>query len=229
MLRRVFWTSRCQFRSLPLKARAVAAPAPARRAIRRRPLLRRKPTRAHRRTPRRRLTTQHSAMPAKPLCRKSANALRRPKKNSRNLQKAQAAREEAEAKAKGDFESLAKTAQDERDALKAELAKRDHDDLKRTVATKHKLSSELAARLVGETEAELEADAKALAKLVGAREAPDTEAGAGARGASSPSDRPSRRNRLRGKRPRPTRSTVDRKSPGPIGPSAIPGGPIQEA
>jgi hypothetical protein len=97
---------------------------------------------------------------------------------------------EAAAKAKGDFEKLADDRQAQIELLQAQIADRDAADLKRTVAAKHKLPPDLAARLVGETEAELEADAKTLAKLVGAREAPDTEAGAGARGAAGTSDRP---------------------------------------
>lgn len=106
----------------------------------------------------------------------------------------------AAAKEKGEWEQVAKGAEEERDQLKAELAKRDHDDLKRRVAAKHELPAELADRLIGDDETALDEDAKKLAKTVGARKAPDTEGGAGEKGASGPSDRPIRKTAKEGEK-----------------------------
>lgn len=66
----------------------------------------------------------------------------------------------------GEFKKLAETAQAERDALKGQLADRDHADLQRAVAVEQKLPAEMATRLRGATREELTADAKELAKLV---------------------------------------------------------------
>lgn len=94
------------------------------------------------------------------------------------------------AKAKGDFEALAKSAQEERDALKAELAERDRRDLRARVARTHKLPDDLAALLQGDDEAALVESAKLLAKHLKPVAAPDTEAGAGVGTASKVGDRP---------------------------------------
>lgn len=96
----------------------------------------------------------------------------------------------AAAKAQGDFKALYEAEQAKATDLADKLAKKEHADLQRAVAVKHKLPADLASRLIGETEAELDEDAKKLAKTVGTREAPDTEAGAGAKGATGTSDRP---------------------------------------
>jgi hypothetical protein len=99
-------------------------------------------------------------------------------------------RTEQEAKDKGEFEALANQYKARIDELEADAAKRDREDLKRTVGKKHGLGDEAIARLQGDDEAALEVDAKALAKLLGARKAPDTEGGVGAGATSSVSDRP---------------------------------------
>lgn len=107
--------------------------------------------------------------------------------------------DEEAAKAKGDFEKLATDRQAEIDRLQGELSKRDIEALKLSIADKHKLPADLADRLVGDDEAALEEDAKKLfkklSKMVGAREAPDTEGGAGERGSTGPSDRPVLKNK----------------------------------
>lgn len=90
----------------------------------------------------------------------------------------------AEAAKKGDWEKVATDRQREIDDLKAEIAKRDQGDLRRKVAAANKLPADAAERLKGTTEAELDADAKELAKLIGVREAPNTEAGSGGKGQS---------------------------------------------
>lgn len=98
--------------------------------------------------------------------------------------------EEAKAQEQGEWEKLAKQREDELNAARAELAKRDHNALKAKAAAKHRLPDELAERLAGETEADLDADAAKLAKLVEPRKAPDTEAGSGTKGATPSPDRP---------------------------------------
>lgn len=62
----------------------------------------------------------------------------------------------------------------DRDAV---IAERERNLLKARVAAKYKLPDSLTARLIGEDEAALEADAKALARLVAPPKAPDTETG----------------------------------------------------
>jgi hypothetical protein len=88
-------------------------------------------------------------------------------------------RDEDEAKAKGAWEQLANDREAENIRLKAEIADRDRQLLAAKVAARHALPDSLAARLIGTTEAELEEDAKTLAKSIGARTAPETEAGVG--------------------------------------------------
>lgn len=74
-----------------------------------------------------------------------------------------AERAAAETAAKnGEWEKLAKQHETELARLQAELKAREIAERKRAVAEKNGLPASLASRLVGETEAELEADAKAL-------------------------------------------------------------------
>lgn len=63
------------------------------------------------------------------------------------------------------FEAEAKMLQAEIAKRDAELAKRDYEALRTRVAARHGLAPELATRLVGQTEEELETDAQALKKL----------------------------------------------------------------
>lgn len=111
-------------------------------------------------------------------------------KELKKLQRAQADREAADAKARGDWEKLATDRQAEIDRLSAEVARRDADALRAKVAARHTLPEALAARLVGDDEAALEADAKELAKLVKPPAAADTEVGAGSGKRTGPADKP---------------------------------------
>lgn len=86
----------------------------------------------------------------------------------------------------GEWESVAKAKDGEiaeRDAriaeLEAAIADRDLSLVKARVAAKHRLPEKLIARLQGANEAELDADAKELAKLVASPKAPDTQVGGG--------------------------------------------------
>ena len=83
------------------------------------------------------------------------------------------------AKKRGDFEKLANDRQAEIDRLKGEVEKRDRDALRVKVAAKHKLPEALASRIVGNTEAEMEADAVNLAKTIGPAPATNNDANRG--------------------------------------------------
>lgn len=89
--------------------------------------------------------------------------------------------EAARAKEQGDYRALYEAAEAKAAELEGQLKSRDFEAMRAKVAAKHGLPAELAARLSGADESDLEADAKALAKLIGPRPAPDTEAGAGTR------------------------------------------------
>ena len=94
-----------------------------------------------------------------------------------DFEKAQKDRDDAAAKEKGEWETIAKQREDELAQLKADLAERDLNDLKRTIAKDEGLPGDLALRLAGADEDELRKDAKALAKHIKAQDAPDTDAG----------------------------------------------------
>lgn len=79
----------------------------------------------------------------------------------KQLEAAAKAAEEAAAK-NGEWEKVAKAKEAELAELQAALKAKELADLKRTVAEKVGLPLQLAARLVGETEADIEKDAKTL-------------------------------------------------------------------
>lgn len=89
--------------------------------------------------------------------------------------KAEAAKDEA--KKQGDFEKLYNAEKEAHDTLKADVAKRDHEDLKKRIAAEAKLPEGAWKRLVGETEDELKADAKDMAKTFVSTKDVDTDAG----------------------------------------------------
>jgi len=103
--------------------------------------------------------------------------LRDTTKELADLKKAQQDREEAEAKEKGEWEKLAKDRADKIAELEAQLAERQTTDLKASIARKHSIPDDLIPLLQGESEDDIEASAKTLAKHVKQREAPDTDAG----------------------------------------------------
>lgn len=94
-----------------------------------------------------------------------------------DIEKAQKDRDDADAKAKGEWEKVATERQQELDQLKADLAARDLNDRKTAIAKAAGLPDDLATRLQGETDEELEADAKGMAKLLRVQEAPENDAG----------------------------------------------------
>ena len=74
--------------------------------------------------------------------------------------------EEQKLKEQGEYKTLLDKAEAEKQELLTKLAARDRADLLAKVAKKHNLPDDLAPRLQGETEAELDADAAKLAKLI---------------------------------------------------------------
>ncbi len=101
------------------------------------------------------------------------------------LKREQAKRDEAEATAKGEFEKLATERQKRIDELEAAVTERDRLDRRRAMRQKHHLAEDLEPLISGETDVEMEAAAKLLAKHAKAPAAADTEAGSGNRSASN--------------------------------------------
>jgi hypothetical protein len=77
----------------------------------------------------------------------------------------------------GEFKALADQRQMRILELEADLKSREVNTLKATVATRHKLPEHWIGRLVGETEAELDADAARIAKDLAPPKAPNAEGG----------------------------------------------------
>jgi len=86
-------------------------------------------------------------------------------KSRREKEAQEAAKKAADeaAKANAEWEKLAKQREEENAKLTAELKARDLADRKRSIAVKVGLPESLAPRLVGETDEDIEKDAKALA------------------------------------------------------------------
>lgn len=107
------------------------------------------------------------------------------------------------AKEQGNFKALYEAEQVKRETLERDLETRDRADLVRRVAEKHKLPAAMAKRLTGETEADLDADAKDLAKLITTDRVVDTETGSGAGGGTgSRGNRQGRKSTENGETPR---------------------------
>lgn len=116
---------------------------------------------------------------AKKLRSEAANLRQRLKDAETKAQEAerkQKERDDADAKAKGEWEKVATEREKELETLRAQIAERDLNDLKRTVAAEEGLPADLAVRLSGEDEDALRKDAKALAKHLKAKDAA-TDAG----------------------------------------------------
>lgn len=88
-------------------------------------------------------------------------------------------RQQAEAIQKGELQPVIDQLRQQNAELEARAAKAERDSLIARVAARHKLPDDIAARLVGATEDELDADAKKLAAMLVPPKAPVTEAGAG--------------------------------------------------
>lgn len=98
--------------------------------------------------------------------------------------KAEKAEKDKKAKEAGDYETLLASRDSRITELEAQVAEKEKGSLRSKIANKHKLPEEAAARLIGETEAELEEDAKKLVALLKPATAQDTEAGKRNRSAS---------------------------------------------
>lgn len=81
-------------------------------------------------------------------------------------------RRNAELQEQGNFKALYEAEQGKVQALEGEIAALKLNETKRAIAAKHGLSDTLADRLQGATDAELEEDAKKLAKELGTKEEP---------------------------------------------------------
>jgi hypothetical protein len=84
----------------------------------------------------------------------------------KRLEAEKKAAEEAKLKEQNEWKVLAEKHQAELEKTKAELAARDLAEKKRTIAAKYNIPDQLATRLVGSTDEEIEADAKALAETL---------------------------------------------------------------
>lgn len=85
--------------------------------------------------------------------------------------------DDAKAKEKGEWEKVAKQREEELAEVRSQLAARDLKDRKAAIAKQHGIPEEAIGRLNGSTDEEIEEDAKALAKILKPREAPETDAG----------------------------------------------------
>lgn len=107
-------------------------------------------------------------------------AVARATEAEKELKRIKDAQEEADRKAaedQGNYKKLYEDLIAKHETLEADLKKKERDALRTKVAGNHNLPSDLVERLAGETEAELEADAEKLAKLVKATPPPNTETG----------------------------------------------------
>jgi hypothetical protein len=100
--------------------------------------------------------------------------LREKERKRKEQEAADKAALEAKLKEQGEFKTLAEQLQSTVNDLQSqitqrdqEIAKRDYEALRAKVASQHGLSPELAVRLSGQTEEELNNDATALKKLIG--------------------------------------------------------------
>lgn len=94
-------------------------------------------------------------------------------------ERAQAKEQERVQTEQGQFKELAEQREKRISELEAENARVAREAMIARVQARHKLPDEIAARLVGATEAELDADAKKLSAMLVPPQAPDTESGAG--------------------------------------------------
>lgn len=111
-------------------------------------------------------------------------------KDLKDLKDAQAEAERKAAEEAGNYKVLYEKLQTEHQALKDDLAKKEHDALRTKVAAEFNLPTDLAERLAGTTEADLKADAEKLAKLVKTPAAPNTETGNNGGPKQSPVEKP---------------------------------------
>lgn len=84
---------------------------------------------------------------------------------------------EAKAREEGKFKDLLDAREKELADLRADLARRELTEKRRAVARKYELPDDLADRLVGDTDEDMDADAKRLAKLFAREDGPDTDSG----------------------------------------------------
>jgi len=103
---------------------------------------------------------------------------------------AKAAADEDTAKRNGEFERLYQAEIAKREQAEKDLGAERRTFLVARIAAKHKLHDDLVDFLKGDTEDEIEAHAKTLAKHAGVRHAPDTEGGSGSRAGARVTQQP---------------------------------------
>ena len=99
------------------------------------------------------------------------------RKRADEIEARQRAADEAKARDEGKFKELLEAREKELADLRADIARRDLTEKRRAVARTYGLPDDLADRLVGDTDEEMEADAKRLAKLFAREDGPDTDSG----------------------------------------------------
>jgi len=103
---------------------------------------------------------------------------------------AKATADEDAAKRNGEFERLYQAEIAKRESTEKELATERRTFLVNKVGLRHKLPDDVIELLKGDTEDEVDAHAKTLAKHFGVRHAPDTEGGAGSRAGARATQQP---------------------------------------
>lgn len=96
-------------------------------------------------------------------------------RHQRAVEEGKAAAEKKRLAEQGEWQKLYEEQKDENDRLAAEVAQKEREALCVRIAAKHKLPETLAARLQGDSEAEIEADAAEIAKTVAPPKPPDLD------------------------------------------------------
>lgn len=111
------------------------------------------------------------------LRKKAEKDARDLKKRLDTLEAEKKKRDEDKATENGEFEKLANDRAAEIEDLKQQIKDRDAKDTKAAIAKKHGIPDELIAMLQGETEDDIEASAKTVAKHLKVRDTTDIDAG----------------------------------------------------
>jgi hypothetical protein len=127
--------------------------------------------------------SQHDALSleeAKKLRSEAQNLRKRLKDAEATAQAAEARQrelDEAKAKEEGRYKELLEAREKELAEIQKQITDRDLKDKRTALARKHSLPDEIADRLVGETDDEIEEDAKRLARLFAKTDGVDTDSG----------------------------------------------------
>lgn len=103
-------------------------------------------------------------------------------RNQKAIEEGKAAAEKKRLAEQGEWQKLYEEQKSENERLKADVARKDREALCARVTAEAKLPAHWAERLVGETEADLKADAERIAKDLAPPTAPRVDMGSGANG-----------------------------------------------